>query len=331
MSTNQTNIPAGGLRKLMNWGIFFLLCLIWGSSFILMKLGMFDTSGKPLLSAFQVAALRILSAGLAMLPFARAAFKKLPDAKTRKLVSLSGLWGSFFPVFLFCLAESKIDSALAGVINAMTPLFTLLIGTLFYSAVIPGRKWMGIIIGFCGCLLLFFHSTQTLHATAYYGLYAVLATVFYGMNVNLVRNRLLHAPSLDIAAMAFVFLSIPALIVLLATGYFSLPLSTQPFVIATAASITLGVFGTAIASVLFYVLVKRTGIVFPSLVTYGIPFVAICWGVYFGEKVSPTQLLAMLIILMGVYLVNMKMPAPLRNAKKMLLRKQQHSKYNSKV
>jgi drug/metabolite transporter (DMT)-like permease len=324
MNHKINNAQVTLISRLTNWGLFAVLCLIWGSSFILMKLGLFDEAGAPLLTAFQVASLRILSAGLILLPFGAAAFKRLPDAATRKFVLLSGLLGSFFPAFLFCLAETKIDSSLAGAINAMTPLSVLLIGTLVYQTKIPASKWVGILVGFGGCLLLFINTSGKVQSSAAYGFFAVLATIFYGVNVNMVRQKLLHAPSVDIAAMAFVFLIIPSLLVLTATGYFALPLSNKNMLIATAASVMLGVLGTALATILFYVLVKRTGIVFASLVTYGIPFVATGWGLVYGEKISAMQIAAMLVILVGVYLANLQMADGWQKAKKMLWRRPQH-------
>ena len=125
----------------------------------------------------------------------------------------------------------------------------------------------------------------------------------------MVKHKLLHVSSVDIATLAFAFLTLPSLLVLVVTGYFSYPLLQSQFVLASAASAVLGIFGTAIASILFYVLVKRAGIVFPSLVTYGIPFVAIGWGIFYGEKIVWLQVLALMVILAGVYIANLRFPA----------------------
>src|SRR5215510_8876935 len=98
-------------NKLISWGIFIVLCFIWGSSFQLMKWGMFDENGQPNLSPYNVAALRLLSSGVVMLPFLFGALKTLP----RKLIwyaILNGFIGSFFPAFLFCIAETKIGGAM---------------------------------------------------------------------------------------------------------------------------------------------------------------------------------------------------------------------------
>src|SRR3954469_865399 len=106
-------------EKLINWAIFIALSAIWGSSFILMKIGL------NVLSPYQVAALRILSAGIFLLPAGIGRIRQLQKKKLL-LVILSGLLGSFFPAFLFCIAETKIDSALTGILNAFTPFFTIL-------------------------------------------------------------------------------------------------------------------------------------------------------------------------------------------------------------
>ena len=113
-------------NKFIHWVIFCLLALIWGSSFILMK------EGLTQLSPYQVAALRMLFAGLVLLPFAFKALKKIPKEKMG-LVLLSGIIGNFIPAFLFCIAETKIDSALAGILNSLTPLFTILVGVFFFQ------------------------------------------------------------------------------------------------------------------------------------------------------------------------------------------------------
>ena len=109
--------------------------------------------GMKHLTPYQVASLRILSAGLVLLPFALKAIKSFPR-KDFPLVVLSGLLGTFFPAYLFCIAETQLDSGLAGILNALTPLFTLLIGAIFFHSVLPVKKWMGVIIGFVGLVLL---------------------------------------------------------------------------------------------------------------------------------------------------------------------------------
>jgi drug/metabolite transporter (DMT)-like permease len=287
-------------HRLVNWALFFLLCLIWGSSFILMRKGM---EGN-LLSPYQVASIRIFSAGFVLLPFAYKALKAVPKEKLW-LVILSGLLGSFFPAYLFCVAETKISSSLAGILNALTPLFTIVIGASFFKMTASRRKWLGIIVGFLGLALLTFVSNKGISLKDYsYSFYALIATVLYGINVNLIGTHMKAVGSVNIAALAFAFLIIPSSIILVATGYFELPISNMAILKATAASSILGIFGTAIASILFYVLLKRAGALFASMVTYGIPFIAIMWGMLDNEVITALQVGCLGIILTGVYLAN---------------------------
>ena len=285
--------------KLLNWSLFVALCFIWGSSFILMKAGINQ------LNAYQVASIRMISAGMVLIPFARKALLLVPRNKLL-LVILSGFLGSFFPAYLFCIAETTIDSSLAGILNALTPLFTMLIGISFFQLRAKPIKILGVVIGFAGlCLLMAFTGKVRFEHFSYSAL-VILATFLYGENVNLVGRHMQGIGSLQIAALAFVFLIIPSGIILFATGYFSLPLNTTPILLSTLASFVLGVMGTAIASIIFYMLVKRAGTLFASMVTYGIPFIAVFWGILEGEIINSAQVICLGVILVGVYLVNKK-------------------------
>lgn len=257
------------------------------------------------LSPYEVASIRLLSAGLVLIPFFWRSVKRIPADK-RWLVILSGFLGSFFPAYLFCIAETKIDSALAGILNALTPLFVIMVGLSFFGLKVKSIQIIGILIGFAGlCLLVVMGNNISLHYFSYAFL-VLLATLFYGINVNMVGRYMQGIGSIDIAAMAFVFLIIPCTIFLFFSGYFFHPLHTKPYWQSTLASATLGIFGTAIASIIFYMLVKRAGALFASMVTYGIPFVAIGWGIWGGEHVNVQQVICLSVILVGVYLANKK-------------------------
>jgi drug/metabolite transporter (DMT)-like permease len=292
--------------KLINWILFIVLCFIWGSSFELMKLGMFENHdlSKPVLSPYQVAAIRIFSAGIVMLPFAYKALKSISKELLQYIV-LSGLIGSFFPAFLFCIAETKIGGGIAGSLNSLTPLFVILVGAIFFNLVTNTRKIIGVVIGLFGSVFLIYANSKDQHINHFlYIGFVILATVLYGFNVNMVVKKLAGVPSIQIAAVAFSFLIIPSLIILYYTGYFSLHLSESKYLLATGASSTLGVLATAIASILFYSLMKRAGGLFASTVTYGIPFVAIGWGLLNGEHITILHVIGLIIILCGVYLAN---------------------------
>ncbi len=256
------------------------------------------------LSAYQVASLRIISSGLILLPVAIKNIRSIPRKKIFTLF-ISGVLGSLMPAYLFCIAEQEIDSALAGTLNSLTPIFVIVIGVIFFQQKIAAQKILGIVLAFTGSLLLFFlQPNESYNGNITYILYVVIATVMYGINVNLVHKYLNHLPSVTIAAVAFSLNAIPAFIVLCFTGFFNLDFTNKAILVSTGFSMILGIFGTALASILFYVLIKRAGVVFSSMVTYGIPVVAIIWGVYYGEKVGIVQVLCLCIILAGVFVAN---------------------------
>lgn len=287
-------------KSFYNWLLFIILSVIWGSSFILMKFGLKE------LTAVQVAAMRIFSAGAVLMPFAYKSFKEIPRNKLLHVVA-SGLFGNFAAAFLFCIAETRLDSSLAGVLNSLTPLFVIIIGISFFQMKITKQKALGVVIGFAGLALLPFAAKKGIDFTdVSYSLLILLATICYGINVNSVGRHLKEVGSLRIASLSLAFWAIPSLIILVATGFFKNDFSSSNFLAATAASAALGIFGSAIASILFYMLVKSAGTLFASLVTYGIPFVAILWGLYYHEPITLLQVFCLVIILAGVYLVNKK-------------------------
>ena len=287
-------------KKFIDWLIFILLSLIWGSSFILMKIGLQQ------LSSYQVAALRILSAGLILLPITIKCIRLIPKNKLA-LVFLSGVIGNLIPAFLFCIAEEKIDSGLAGTLNSLTPIFVIITGYIFFNIKTTTNKVIGIFIAFIGSFLLLF-STSNLQGDLHFTmiLLVILATILYGFNVNMVAKKLSNITSLHIAAVALSLNAIPALLILIFTGYFNLPLQNNQFLVSTGASVLLGVLGTAVATIIFYMLVKRAGGVFATMVTYGIPFIAIGWGLIYGESFGWQQAFCLFIILSGVYYSNKK-------------------------
>jgi drug/metabolite transporter (DMT)-like permease len=287
-------------QKWINWLVFALLSLVWGSSFVLIK------EGLRSFSPYQVASLRMLFAGLVLVPFAIKALHQIPKEKMG-LVLISGVAGNFIPAFLFCIAETQIDSSLAGILNSLTPLFTILVGISFFKVQTNITKIIGVIIGFIGlCFLFAAGKDMSMRNMSYAGL-VLMATLFYGINVNMVGRYLQNIGALNIASVAFSFLVLPSAAILFFTGYFNNNFTNQTVIQSTLASAVLGIVGTSLASILFYYLIKRAGVIFGSLVTYGIPIVAVCWGMVYGEKITPMQYVWMGVILIGVFIANRPM------------------------
>jgi drug/metabolite transporter (DMT)-like permease len=287
-------------KNLINWLLFTALSFLWGSSFILMKFSLEE------FSAYQVASLRMVFAGIVLLPFAIRFFRLIPKNKL-PVVFLSGVLGSLLPAFLFCMAEVGISSTLAGMLNSLTPIFTILIGTVFYNVHVTSNKILGIFIAFTGSVLLLLSKGVSSNQDIFYVLFVILATICYGLNVNMVNKHLKGVPSLHIAAVALALNAIPALAVLIFSGFFSSFQASVPVFNAIGAAAVLGIGGTAIASVLFYKLMKSAGLVFSSMVTYCMPVVAIMWGLYFNEPVGWKQLACLVLILAGVFVANIEM------------------------
>jgi drug/metabolite transporter (DMT)-like permease len=193
-------------KGFLNWFIFIILAIIWGSSFIMMKEGLLH------LSAFQVASLRIVFSGIVLLPAAIMHFKNIPKNKLL-IIFTSGVLGSLLPAYLFCVAEIGIDSALAGTLNSLTPIFVIITGVLFFRTKPESNKILGILIAFTGSILLLFSKGHMQESqNLLYISFVVLATICYGFNVNMVYKHLQNIGSLQIAAVALTLNAVPALI-----------------------------------------------------------------------------------------------------------------------
>ena len=285
--------------KFISWGIFILLCVIWGSSFILMK------ASKNELTWAQIASLRIFSAGIVMLPFAFFHFSRIP-LKKMPLVILSAVCGNLLPAYLFAGAIAKnIDSGLAGILNSLTPICVVITGIIFFKSRTETRKIFGVLIGFAGLTLLTLAGKGGISfENVEYTLWILLATILYGFNINIVGHYLKDIDPIHLAVVSIAFMLIPTAIVLWQGNFLQLPFDDDATLLAVINSVMLGIAGTAIATALFYILVKKAGGLFASLVTYGIPFVALTWGFIFGENIGLLQIGCLGIILSGVYLAN---------------------------
>jgi drug/metabolite transporter (DMT)-like permease len=282
-------------QKGLSWALFVLLALIWGSSFILIK------KSAAHLDGWQIGAVRIFSAAIVFLPLALFHLGKLPKAKI-PLIILTGLLGNLFPAFLFGIAiQQKIESSVAGILNSLTPLFVIIIGALFFGVKIPAKKIVGVIIGFAGLLILSVSKGPVSVSDIGFTLLILLATLFYGLNVNIVGTYLKGLDPVKMATVSIAFLTIPTAIVLWLKP---VSLATEEERSSVLAAVILGLLGSAAATIIFYMLIKKAGGLFASLVTYAIPIIAMFWGFLANENVGMVQLGCLGIILGGVYLAN---------------------------
>lgn len=279
--------------------LLIALALIWGSSFILMK------NGLRVYSAAQVATMRMFFSFIFLLPLTISNFKKVP-LKYLGIITLVGLLGNGLPAVLFANAQTKLSSSTAGVLNSLTPLFTLIVAVTFFKQHFSSTKITGIVIGMIGAIvLIMFKGNGSIETNYQYGSYIFLATLCYAWSVNLIKNYLHELPAIAISSMAL-------LIIGPVYGYYLF--AHTDFVFKTMHDagahqallyiLLLALFGTAISLVLFNKLVQLTTPVYAASVTYLIPIVALFWGFLDGEPISFIQILGLLGILIGVYLAN---------------------------
>ncbi|MBU2650403.1 MAG: DMT family transporter [Bacteroidetes bacterium] len=287
--------------KALAWIILLSLVLVWGSSFILIKRGL------EIFSFQEVGALRISIAFLFLLPFAASRFRYLNRKNTLYLI-LVGIIGNGLPAFLFARAQTGIDSNLAGILNSLTPLFTLLISVFFFRFKTGWLNVAGIFIALAGAVgLTGISGGHNLTFNVQYAVYILIATMCYATSVNLIKFKLSKEDVITITSFSFFFTGIPVMIYLFAGTPFLEQVSGNPRFLSGLGYIAiLGIAGTALAMFAFNRLVKITTPVFASSVTYMIPIMAVIWGILDGEKFEAQYILWIALILGGVYLVNRK-------------------------
>ncbi len=278
------------------WGLLIALSIIWGSSFILIK--------KSLLAftPIQLGALRILITGLFLLPLG---FKQLKNLRRRDYfwLAMAGAL-ELSPAFLFAFAQTEVPSGVTGVLNTLVPLFTLLTGLALFGEKPKLIQLLGVLIGLLGSWYLI-RSGDSLNqpiSLFHVGL-IVLATLFYGLAVNVAKNWLGHLKPLVITTGSFSLIMIPALIVLTAADFQNLGFHATTYQ-SLAAIALLSIVGTALAYLGFYKLLQLSSALFAASLSYLIPLVSILWAVLDGERFNRYQLVAAFVILLGIYLIS---------------------------
>lgn len=286
----------GGRGKLIYIAI---LAAIWGSSFILIKRGLVG------LTPLQLGSLRLVCAAAFLLVIGFRTLPKIPLAKW-KFIVLTALFGTFLPAFLFAIAQTQIGSTVSSILNALTPLNTLVIGVLLFSLDYKRNHILGVLIGLSGSALLILsdfsgHPGQN----QWYALLVLIASMCYATNVNLVKKYLSDLSPLTVTTGNFAVLLVPALCILSFSGFFG-KLGQAEVQHASLFIVVLGVIGTGVANILFYRLIQISSPVFAASVTYLIPVVAFFWGLLDGEVLTAWQVVGAAIVLLGVYLSSRK-------------------------
>jgi len=282
------------------WGTLVILSLIWGSSYILIKKGLTG------LTPIQLGSLRVIVTTLLIAPIGYQKIKHIPREKM-KWVALSAFVGSFFPAYLFAFAETEISSSVTAVMVSLTPLFTLLISVIVFGEELLKKQVLGVLVGFTGIIVLINKELLSSSFNIVYVMFIVLAAVCYAINANVLKYKLPNIPALGIVFMSFLFMFIPAFIILCFSSFPFSDFASDPLIIESIIYIViLALFGTAIAKVLYIKLLAISTPVFSVSTTYLMPVVAIFWGLLDGEEFKLTQFTGTAIILLGVYLVTKK-------------------------
>lgn len=269
---------------------------MWGSSYILIK------KGLVAFSPIQLASLRVSISSIAFLPFFITRYKTIDWSKTKYLL-IVGFAGSFLPAFLFAFAQTEINSSMAGVLSSLTPLFTLILGILFFKSPLILRKVVGVLLGLAGAIFLILFGAD-LHSSGNmaYGILIIIGCFFYATSVNTVKAALQEMNSITLSATAFTLIGIPGILFLYFSGFFQVMQVHEQAWQALGAVTLLALFGTVMASILFFRLVQLTTPVFASTVSYLIPIVSLAWGFFDGEIITIFHFIGMAFILFGVYI-----------------------------
>lgn len=282
------------------WILLAILSLIWGSSFILIK------KSLDHFNPFQVGALRVLIAGIVLMPIAISKYKSFPKKHLKWLI-LAAFTGSFIPMFLFPIAEKEITSSIAGIINSMMPIFVIIVGALVWKFETTKQQLIGVFISFTGVCILAFGGDDGTAFKLIPILLLLLATLCYAVSTTTVKSKLMEVSSTVLSAFVFSFvLFIPSLLALSFTGFFSTFSFSKDTMTGLMFVSLLSIFGTGLAMMMNYRLLKVSTPLFASTVTLLMPIVAIIWGILDGEKLTILQFVGASIIIAGLIFLRAK-------------------------
>ncbi|KQM41759.1 DMT family transporter [Chryseobacterium sp. Leaf201] len=283
------------------WVLLIVLSLIWGSSFILIK------KSLEHFNPYQVGALRVLIAGIILMPVAVSKYKLFPK-KHLKWLLLAAFTGNFIPMFLFPIAETEVSSSIAGIINSMMPIFVIVVGALIWKFETTKQQILGTLISFTGvCLLAFGGDGEGGSFKLIPILLLLTATLCYAISTTTVKSKLMEVSSTVLSAFVFAFvLFLPSLFALTSTGFFSTFSFNRDTMIGLMFVSLLSVFGTGLAMMMNYRLLKVSSPLFASTVTLLMPVVAIAWGILDGEKLSVLQFVGTAVIIAGLVFLRAK-------------------------
>lgn len=276
-----------------DWAALLAIAMIWGSSFLLIELGL--RSFAPGLVALLRVALG--AATLALFPRARRPIGDRGDLL--RIAVLGWIWVGI-PFLLFPIAQQHVTSSVAGMINGGVPITSAIWSTILLRR-LPGRiQRVGIVVGFVGIVGVFLPQLRESEATAFGAVLLLVAVALYGLSTQLVVPLQQRHGGLAVILRA----QLSALVLIAPVGLWQLPMSSFSWT-SLLAMVPLGMLGTGIALAMMADLVGRVGGARGSVAIYLVPVVSIVLGVtLLGEVVAPLALAGVGLVLLGAWLTS---------------------------
>jgi drug/metabolite transporter (DMT)-like permease len=290
----MTDVPAAPVaaRDVKGWMVFIFLAFVWGGSFILIKKGLIHFS--PL----EVGSLRVFISAVAFVPIYFLSKVAFPKGKAWKII-LTVFLGNGIPAFLFALAETRLGSAVTGVLNSLSPIFALIIAIFLFNEKFRKHYLVGLLLGCAGIGLLM--AGEKDWQVSVYVFYIVLATFCYGLSANMVKKYGQDIHPLAFTSIGFMAIGILAGGILIASGTFSQMDRRDVLMESLLPLVALALICTVIANIMFYWLIQRTSAIFGSAIAYAIPCMALVWGSLDGELITWYQLGGFALIISAIY------------------------------
>ena len=276
--------------KLINYFQLFFTSALWGSSFLMIKFSLEE------LSPFDIAMYRILLPAIVINLLYR---KQVTVSKSDyKQFFILGIIYMALPFFLFALAEETITSALAGLINGSTPIFVALIALIFYKEKVTTAQKILLTSGFIGIIILSFGGQKALYGSTEGILYALGASICYGISINMIQPLLKKYTPMGTLKILLLFASFISILLLGPFSTWSIP----SYSISLYPMIVLGLGSSGFAFLTFYQLVDDVGAV-PSSVTVNIiPIFSILFGYLFLDEITTLiQMIGVAIVVISAF------------------------------
>lgn len=278
------------------------LAALWGASFLFIRIA------APVFGPVLTIEGRVALAALALVLYLLITRKSLDFSKRWKQYLIIGALNAAIPFTLIATSALHLTASMSSILNSLTPLFTALIVWGWMNETLSTRKWVGILVGVIGVVLLVGWSSipftkETMIAIAL----AVLSTISYGLAGVYAKKTFVGVAPLSLAAGQ----QIAASLLLIPFTFFNLPNTTSNFsLIPILAVLALALFCTAIAYLLYFYLIESVGPTKTLSVTFLIPVFGMIWGVLIlNEKITLGMLVGFIVILMGVFLISdIKLP-----------------------